>query len=164
MVIDITYEAQKKLHISYKKIIEDIVSASIDYLSCPYEIEVSVSIVDEETIQSLNSEYRGIDKATDVLSFPANDYFEPAKFDEFEDIDEAFNMETGDFLLGDIILSAEHIIKQADEYGHTRKRELAFLVAHSMLHLVGFDHIDDTEREKMELMQREILETKGYKR
>ena len=77
---------------------------------------------------------------------------------------DAFNPESGELLLGDIILSTEHIIEQAREYGHSETRELAFLVVHSMLHLMGYDHMIDDERKDMEDRQRKILEFEGISR
>lgn len=160
MHIDISYETDVKLHIAYKKIIEEMILASLDYENCPYEVEVSVSIVNDTYIRELNKTYRDMDKSTDVLSFPLNDYKSPSDFDTLDDT--AFNPETGELMLGDIVISAEHTIVQALEYGHSRKRELAFLVVHSMLHLFGYDHIEDDERLVMEAKQEEILRLHNY--
>ena len=78
--------------------------------------------------------------------------------------DSSFDPETGELILGDIIVSVEKVIEQAEKYGHSRERELAFLIAHSMLHLCGYDHMEDAEREVMETRQREILAGEGYHR
>ena len=164
MTVSVSYEAETKLHIPYKKIADDVVNAALEYLKCPYEAEVSVTVVDEETIKEINSTYRGIDRATDVLSFPMNEYPAPGDFSELEDADDAFDPETGELVLGDIILSADRIIAQAQEYGHTRTREYAFLVCHSILHLCGYDHMDDEERLVMEELQKTILDQRGYRR
>ena len=164
MTVSVSYEAETKLHIPHKKIAYDVVNAALEYLKCPYEAEVSVTVVDEETIKEINSTYRGIDRATDVLSFPMNEYPAPGDFSELEDADDAFDPETGELVLGDIILSADRIIAQAQEYGHTRTREYAFLVCHSMLHLCGYDHMDDEERLVMEELQKTILDQRGYRR
>lgn len=163
MTFEISYEAKTKLHIPYKEIIEKSIMLALDYEQCPYEAEVSVTIVDDEEIREINREHRGIDKATDVLSFPFNEFDNPGDFSDFDDIGE-FNPDTGELLLGDIVLSANHIIAQADEYGHTRKRELAFLVVHSMLHLMGYDHMEEDERKIMEQRQEAILQQGGYVR
>jgi len=85
-------------------------------------------------------------------------------FPDIEENIDAFNPETGELLLGDIILSTEHILEQAKEYGHSKTRELAFLVVHSMLHLMGYDHMEDDERMVMEDRQRKILELEGISR
>jgi probable rRNA maturation factor len=81
-----------------------------------------------------------------------------------DDVEDYFNPDTGELMLGDIVISVEKVIEQAEKYGHSEERELAFLVAHSMLHLCGYDHMDDEERERMEQRQREILDEAGYHR
>ena len=98
------------------------------------------------------------------MSFPFNEFKSPGNFDDIEESVDAFNPESGELLLGDIILSTEHIIEQAREYGHSETRELAFLVVHSMLHLMGYDHMIDDERKDMEDRQRKILEFEGISR
>ena len=106
----------------------------------------------------MNRQFRGIDRPTDVLSFPMVDYEEPGKFDFLEEAMEYFNPETGELMLGDIVISKEKVIAQAEEYGHSTQREYAFLIAHSMLHLFGYDHMEEDERAVMEQKQKEILE------
>ena len=157
MTIEISYESEKKLDIPYEDIVNKMVVSALDFENCPYEAEVSVTFVDDEEIRKINSEYRGIDKSTDVLSFPFNEFEIPGNLD-------AFNPETGELLLGDIILSTDHIVEQAIEYGHSETRELAFLVVHSMLHLMGYDHMVDEDRVIMEERQRKILELEGISR
>ncbi len=149
----------------YDKIIEDVIEASIDYLKCPYECEVSVILTDNDMIHDINLSERGIDKPTDVLSFPMVDFDEPNDLSYAEKYpQDYFNPETGELLLGDIVISLEKVASQAKEYGHSDKREIAFLVAHSCLHLFGYDHIDEADRVKMESLQNEILNMKGYTR
>ena len=164
MTIEISYESKIKLDIPYEYIINKMVVASLDFEDCPYEAEVSVTIVDDDEIRRINNEYRGIDKSTDVLSFPFNEFEIPGNFDNIEESVDAFNPETGELLLGDIILSTDHIKEQAIEYGHSETRELAFLVVHSMLHLMGYDHMVDEDRVIMEERQRKILELEGISR
>ena len=154
MTIEISYESEKKLDIPYEDIVNKMVVSALDFENCPYEAEVSVTFVDDEEIRKINSEYRGIDKSTDVLSFPFNEFEIPGNFDNIEESVDAFNPETGELLLGDIILSTDHIVEQAIEYGHSETRELAFLVVHSMLHLMGYDHMVDEDRVIMEERQR----------
>ena len=158
MTISIEYEAEKKLELPYETIIKDVVEASLDYEKCPYEAEVNVILTDNETIREINRDHRQIDSATDVLSFPMVDYEAPSDFDHVED------PETGELMLGDIVISVEKVEEQAEKYGHSQTRELAFLVAHSMLHLCGYDHMEEEERLLMEERQRAILETRGYTR
>ena len=164
MTIEISYESEKKLDIPYEEIVNKMVVSALDFENCPYEAEVSVTFVDDEGIRKINSEYRGIDKSTDVLSFPFNEFEIPGNFDNIEESVDAFNPETGELLLGDIILSTDHITEQAIEYGHSETRELAFLVVHSMLHLMGYDHMVDEDRVIMEERQRKILELEGISR
>ncbi len=167
MTFEIEYEAKLKLKLPYKKIIESVVVAALDYEECPYESQVSVTLVDNESIAQINKEYRGIDSATDVLSFPFVDYDEPGEFDWLEDDDvdgEYFDPDSGELVLGDIVISVEKVIEQAEKYGHSQKRELAFLVAHSMLHLMGYDHMEEEERIVMEKKQEEILQSLGITR
>lgn len=165
MTISIEYEAGKKLELPYEEIINDIVLAALDYEECPYEAEVNVILTDDEAIREINREHRGIDAPTDVLSFPMVDYGRPSDFDHVEEAaEDYFNPETGELVLGDVVVSVDKVEEQAEKYGHSQTRELAFLVAHSMLHLCGYDHMEDEERKVMEERQREILETKGYVR
>ena len=155
MTIEIEYEAEKKLDLPYEKIIRDVIEEAMDYEGCPYEAEVSVVLTDNPSIQEINRDYRQIDRPTDVLSFPMVDYERPADY---------FNPETGDVMLGDMIVSVDKVEEQAEKDGHSQARELAFLVAHSMLHLFGYDHMEEEERLVMERKQAEILERRGYRR
>lgn len=165
MTINIDYEVEKKLDLPYEEIIENVVLEALDYEKCPYEAEVNVILTDDSSIQEINREQRGIDNPTDVLSFPMVDYERPSDFDHVEDcVEDYFNPETGELMLGDIVISVDKVEEQAKKYGHSQTRELAFLVAHSMLHLCGYDHMEEEERAVMEEKQREILDLRGYKR
>ncbi len=148
----------------YEVLISKVIEASLDYEKCPYEAEINVVLTGNEEIHQVNKEFRNIDKATDVLSFPMIDYESPADFDSLEEYMEYFNPETGELLLGDIMISIEQAKKQAKEYNHSLERELAFLTAHSMLHLCGYDHMEDSERVVMEQKQEEILQLLGITR
>lgn len=142
-------------------IARQVIEASLAEVGCPYEAEVSLLITDKDSIHEMNRYFRGIDRETDVLSFPLQDYDSPGDFSKFEDPAEesdAFDPDTGELLLGDIVISADRVVSQAKEYGHSEKREFAFLVAHSMLHLTGFDHMEDDERAEMEDRQRKIMD------
>ncbi len=165
MTVNIDYESEDRLDLPYETIIQEIVEEAVDYENCPYEAEVNVLLTDNEGIRQINRQYRQIDSPTDVLSFPMADYDEPADFDRLEEQGaDYFNPETGELLLGDIVISVDKVKEQALKYGHSESRELAFLVAHSMLHLFGYDHMEDEERKVMEGKQEEILERKGYRR
>ncbi|WP_167956388.1 rRNA maturation RNase YbeY [Anaerosporobacter faecicola] len=166
MTINFEYETEIKLNLDYETIINQVVEMASDYEECPYEIEVSVVLTDNESIRQINAENRQIDQPTDVLSFPMIDYEEPANFTwiEEEEPDYYFNPDSGELVLGDIVISVEKVMEQAEKYGHSQKRELAFLTAHSMLHLFGYDHMVDEERVVMEEKQNEILNKLGIVR
>lgn len=130
-----------------------------DMEQIPYEFDVYVTMVDNASIHEINKEQRGIDRPTDVLSFPNLDFKAPADFSLAEENEmDYFDPETGMLLLGDIVISTEKVFEQAQEYGHSIKREFAFLVAHSMLHLCGYDHMESEEAAVMEAKQRQALE------
>ena len=124
----------------------------------------TLHVVDNDEIHEINNRQRNIDRPTDVLSFPMLEYDKPGDFDKFENDLYAFDPDTGELTLGDIVISYDKVISQAEEYNHSVKREFAFLVAHSMLHLFGYDHIDDNERMEMEQKQKEILNNLGITR
>ena len=165
MTIHVEYEAEKRLSLPFEEIIERVVLAALDYEKCPYEAEVSVLLTDNEEIRRINREFRDIDRETDVLSFPMGDFETPSDFGQLEEQSEDyFNPETGELLLGDIVISVDKVEEQAEKYGHSQERELAFLVAHSMLHLCGYDHMEEQERLVMEKKQEEILAAEGFLR
>ncbi|KIR01881.1 metal-dependent hydrolase [Lachnospiraceae bacterium TWA4] len=168
MTIEIEKEIDKmpdQFDFDWEAVIKEVILAAIDYEECPYEAEVSVTITNEEGIHQINKEFRDIDRSTDVLSFPMVNYEEPGNFDHVEDDEmECFNPETGELVLGDIVLCVEKILEQAENYNHSVKRELAFLTAHSMFHLFGYDHMEDDERIVMEKRQSDLLEQLGISR
>ena len=155
MTILIDNRTEETLSLEHSQVIEKIIVDSLAYENFAKPYEVSISIVDNEEIRQINKQYRGIDGATDVLSFPL------LTFEEGERPD--FN-EKNEVLLGDIIISLERAKEQAEEYGHSVKRELAFLTAHSMLHLLGYDHMEEEEEKEMFQKQREILNKAGIPR
>ncbi len=164
-MLNIDIDTPVELSIPFEEIIAKTIEGAADYVECPYEIEVNVLLVDNNTIQDINKEQRDIDAPTDVLSFPMIEYDVPGDFSIVEEHpEEYFNCESGELLLGDIVISTEKVIEQANEYGHSLERELAFLVTHSMLHLSGYDHIEDEERMIMEDKQENILQKLGYTR
>lgn len=166
MAIHIEYETDLSLEIEADAIIRRVIETALDMYECPYEVEVNVILTDNPSIAAINEEYRELAKPTDVLSFPMIEYDTPGDFSCVEDMsaEECFDPDSGELLLGDIILSVEKVIEQAESYGHSRERELGFLTAHSMLHLFGFDHMEDDERIDMEKRQEEILEHLGLHR
>ena len=137
-----------------KMLVRSAILATLAYESYGQSCEVSVTFTDDEGIHAVNKEYRGIDKPTDVLSFPLND---------FESTDEPLADEPT-VSLGDIVVSLERAEAQAAEFGHSAERELAFLCVHSTLHLLGYDHeLSDEDDADMRRRQREILEAMGLK-
>ena len=163
MTIELDNESGVTLDFDWEETVRETVLSALDYEDCPYGCEVSVLLTDNAGIQEVNRNMRGIDRPTDVLSFPSAEYESPADFDGLEEQD-VFNPETGEYILGDILISAEKVRSQAAEYGHSERRELAFLTAHSMLHLMGYDHEDEEERRIMEERQEAILQRIGITR
>lgn len=164
MTIYFEEEGGLKLDLECETLAETVVEGVLDYEKCPYEAEVNLLLTMNKEIQEMNAEFRHIDRATDVLSFPMIDYEKAGEFAFLEGDDSYFNCDTGELMLGDIVISKEKVIAQAEEYGHTIKREYAFLIAHSMLHLLGYDHMEEQERLEMERKQKEILEQLGITR
>ena len=141
---DVTYKQ--------KMLLREAVKATLDYEGFQNDVQISVTFVDDEGIRAINNSYRNIDKATDVLSFPLTDFEggEEPPTDEPE------------IALGDIVISLERARAQAEEFGHSFDREIAFLTVHSMLHLLGYDHVDSEEDDReMRVRQSEILEKMG---
>lgn len=163
MTVYIENEQEKEISFDYEQLIYKIIPFTLEHENCPYEAEVSVVITDDEMIRETNREFRNIDKATDVLSFPMCTYQKPGIFDDLEEQD-VFHPETGELLLGDIMISYDHVQKQAEEFGHSEIREFAFLIVHSMLHLFGHDHETEEERSVMEEKQTLILDELGIRR
>ena len=138
--------------------VRSVAEKILDTEQCPYETQINVLLTDNEGIHEYNKEYRGIDRETDVLSFPNLNFQQEAVFDipEEEEAD-CFDPDTGELILGDIIISVDKVKEQAQNYGHSLKREFAFLVAHSMLHLCGYDHMVPEEAAVMEAKQEAAL-------
>lgn len=152
-------EAAFKVDFAPQEVAEAVINQVADMEEVPYEFDIYVTMVDNAAIHEINMEQRGIDRPTDVLSFPNLDFEEPGDFSLVEE-NEAnyFDPETGMMLMGDIVISVDKVFEQAAEYGHSIKREFAFLVAHSMLHLCGYDHMEVDEAAVMEAKQKEALE------
>ena len=164
MTVIFEEEYSKNLGIDYKEIADKVINAALDYEKCPYEVEISITLTDNDGIHEINKEFREIDRPTDVLSFPMVDYECAGEFDFLEECDEYFNPESGELMLGDIVISLDKVEEQAEAYGHSALREYAFLIAHSMLHLMGYDHMEKEEADVMEFKQEEILKLLGIGR
>lgn len=158
MTVTIERESDIPLPFSEQEVAEAVISETLDYEDCPYEVQVNIILTSNEEIHKINLEQRNVDAPTDVLSFPMIEYAYPSDFTVLEgDSMDNFDPDTGELLLGDIVISVDKVIEQAEKYNHGVKREYAFLIAHSMLHLFGYDHMDELERETMENRQEEIL-------
>lgn len=115
---------------------------------------VNVLVASSEVIRKYNSQYRDIDKATDVLSFPMQE-FSSAGWQGVDGFD--FDEDTGLLPLGDVVMSLEHVIQQAQEYGHSVEREMTYLIIHSTFHLLGYDHMNDVDKKEMRLREKEVV-------
>lgn len=118
----------------------------------PQRCQISVTFVDMDEIHRLNKEYRGVDSPTDVLSFP-----------QFEDIEEEAP-EIGEICLGDVVICVDKAREQAEEYGHSFEREIIYLFTHSVLHLLGYDHMEEDEKKEMRIREEEIMSHIGLER
>lgn len=158
MTVAIEEEQNPGFEFDYQTLAEEVIKAAIEWEEFPYEAEVNLLLVSLEEIHEINREHRQIDRPTDVLSFPMIQYESPGDFSKIEQDEDNFNPDTGEALLGDIVLCVDKVREQAKSYGHSEKREFAFLILHSMLHLFGYDHMEPEEAAVMEQKQRDILE------
>ena len=159
MSLAIEKEAEVTFDFDYETLAKDVISFTMEHEHFPFEAEISLTLTDNEGIWKVNKEFREIDRPTDVLSFPMLEYDVSGDFSQIENqTEDCFNPDTGEILLGDIIISVDKVREQAEEYGHSMQREFAFLIVHSMLYLFGYDHMEEQEAAVMEGKQREILE------
>lgn len=161
----VTIETDGQFGFDLQQVTELVMTAVLDAEKCPYEASVNLLLTDDEEIRKINAEYRKIDRATDVLSFPNLHFETPGDFSDAETHQmDCFDPDSGELLLGDIIISADKVREQADQYNHSLKREFAFLVAHSMFHLCGYDHMEPEEAKVMEEKQEAVLQKLGITR
>lgn len=159
MSLNIEKEVEVVFDFDYEKLAEEVISYALEYEKFPYEAEVNLTLTDNAGIHEVNRMYREIDAPTDVLSFPMLSYTKAGDFSELEDdYEDNFNPDTGEIMLGDIIISIDRVRTQAKDYGHSERREYAFLIVHSMLHLFGYDHMTEEEASQMEAKQHQILD------
>lgn len=142
-----------KVDEALETLVTQVVEKALKYEECEDEFEVSISFVNNEEMRGLNLEYRGIDNTTDVLSFPMMEFYDEGS--EESEADEEYIEE--ELVLGDIVISMEKALTQAEEYGHSFERELAFLLVHGVLHLLGYDHNNEEEEKVMFEKQENIL-------
>ncbi len=150
--MDVLFENTTNINVN-ESLINDVIAESLKYEGISDNCEISVTIVDNNEIHSINLKHRGIDRPTDVLSFPLIDFNK-----------EVLPADGSKIYLGDIIISIERAVEQANEYGHSIDREIGFLTAHSMLHLLGYDHITEAEEKIMFSKQEEILNNLNLRR
>ena len=165
MTFYVENETQTELPFDAEAVGRLVCGAVLETENCPYEAQVNLVLTDNAGIRELNRECRGIDRETDVLSFPNLDFEREGVFEIPEGAEaDCFDPDTGELMLGDIMISVDRVQEQAESYGHSLKREYAFLVAHSMLHLCGYDHMEPDEAEIMERKQEELLSCLGITR
>ena len=165
MTFYIENETSEKFSFDVEEMLKQVCEAVLKAENCPYEVQINVVLTDDAGIRELNREYRGIDRATDVLSFPGLNFEKAGVFQIDRHLEaDSFDPDTGELMLGDIMLSVDRIRMQAAEYGHSVRREFAFLAAHSMYHLCGYDHMTESEARVMEEKQEKILEDLGITR
>lgn len=158
-------ETETEFPFGIQDILEQIMGAVMDMEHCPYETTVNLLLTDNTGIRVYNKDYRGQDRETDVLSFPNIPFEHAGDFTLVESCEaDYFDPDSGELVLGDIILSVERIQSQAQEYGHSELREFAFLTAHSLFHLCGYDHMDEQEAADMEEKQETVLKKLGITR
>lgn len=166
MTFYVENEVQADFGFDIEELSKLVADKVLEMEGCQYPVEIGLTITDDEGIKEMNSQFRGIDFPTDVLSFPNVSYKTPGDFsvmDSDQKID-LLNPDTGGIMFGDIVINEARVRSQAEDYGHSLKREFAFLVAHSMLHLCGYDHMEEEEAKVMEQKQEEVLGELGITR
>ena len=140
-----------KIPLEWRSLVRTACKTTLDFEKFPTDAEINITFVDDEKIREINRDFRNIDSSTDVLSFPLG-----------EDGEYDINPENQFSVLGDVIISTEHALNQADLYGHGTDREIAFLTVHSVLHLLGYDHVNnEAERKEMRKREEAVLKIMG---
>ena len=165
-MVSVQYECETdiSLELDCEALAKKVAQSVLELENCPYDSQVNLVLTDNSGIHEVNRQFRGIDAPTDVLSFPMIPFETPADYQILDQDESFFDLDTEELLLGDIVLCVQKIKEQADKYGHSEKRELAFLTAHSMMHLFGYDHMTPEESTVMEAKQNEVLERLGITR
>ena len=147
-MVNIIFDDQvnKEIIVNNEEIITRAINIALDVMEVGEKVEVSVSLVNDSTIKDLNRDYSGVDKITDVLSFP-NDF--------------GTDLDLPILMLGDVVINLDKVKDQALEFGHSEERELSYLTVHSILHLLGYDHIEDEDRLLMREKEKEIMKELG---
>lgn len=163
-----TDNRQEKIEVNEELVneLENTIKFALKEEKVEVPCEISLLFVDNDEIREINNETRGIDRETDVLSFPMLDYTKNKVFKDIYlnyEFDETF-MDGEELVLGDIVLSLEKALEQSNEYNHSFKREASYLVVHSVLHLLGYDHMEEEEKKIMRAREEEILEKLDIRR
>lgn len=161
----VEHEGPSSFSFDEKELLSRVMEAVLDAEGCPYEATVNLLVTDGAGIREYNKDYRDTDAETDVLSFPNLEFETPGDFSAAESCEaDCFDPDSGELVLGDIILNGERVKSQAVEYGHSELREFAFLLAHSLFHLCGYDHMEEAEAAVMEQKQEALLSGLGITR
>ena len=166
MTFYVENEVNAEFDFDIEEVAKTVAAEVLKEEGCKHDVEISLTITDDEGIREMNRDFRDIDRPTDVLSFPNVSYDEPGDFSviDGEQRVDLFNPDTNCIMFGDIVINEKRVREQALEYGHSLKREFAFLVAHSMLHLCGYDHMEEDEAAVMEKKQSDVLNKLGITR
>ncbi|SFU41714.1 rRNA maturation RNase YbeY [Butyrivibrio sp. INlla21] len=166
MTFYVENEVNAEFDFDIEEVAKTVAAEVLKEEGCEHDVEISLTITDDEGIREMNRDFRDIDRPTDVLSFPNVSYDEPGDFSviDGEQRVDLFNPDTNCIMFGDIVINEKRVREQALEYGHSLKREFAFLVAHSMLHLCGYDHMEEDEAAVMEKKQSDVLNKLGITR
>ncbi len=157
MTVEMIDEVETTFDFDMEEVANAVAKGVLEYEKFPKEAYVCVTLVSEEDIQSINREQRDMDAVTDVLSFPMIPWTSPSDFEKLGEFEDICDPDSGEVILGDVVLCYQRIIDQAKEFGHSEKREFAFLICHSMLHLLGYDHMENSDRILMEEHQDQIM-------
>ncbi len=167
VILNAEIQTKEEFEFSYEQVAEQVCRQALKQEGFPGDAEIELTVTGPEEIHQINREYRGVDRETDVLSFPNLEYEIPGDFSIIEEAGaDCLDPENGCIFVGSIVINAQKVREQAKEYGHSNLREYAFLVAHSMMHLCGYDHVDVSEEEAalMEKKQEQVLQALGIGR
>ncbi len=157
MTVHLEYEGDWYLGEDFGALANQVAEQVLQMEKCPYPAQINLVLTSNEEIQRINLEFRDINAPTDVLSFPMIPFSVPSDYSVIKGDPSFLDLDTEELLLGDIMISVPKVQQQAAEYGHSIRREFSFLVAHSVLHLLGYDHMIEEEANVMEEKQEAAL-------
>ena len=157
MNLPITFETENPFRFDAEQLLRQVAEAVLKSENVPEACEIDVLLTDNDSIREINLSERGIDAPTDVLSFPAVEYKTPGQIPSRKEEPLLYLPDSGELFLGDMVISVDKVLSQAEEYGHSPRRELACLAAHSCFHLLGYDHETEEDRIRMEEKQEAVL-------